>query len=89
MKGEIMTETQAIKFLQAIIKETTLRINNPHIGRRSWNYDLYIEQRQKAKSRIRALRGDCQISKGLVLDAIKKEKQSRKMADFLTGLNIA
>jgi hypothetical protein len=75
--------------LQAIIKETTFRINDPHIGTRSWNYDLYIEQREKAKSRIRALRGDCQISKELVLDAIEKEKQSRKMANFLTGLNIA
>ena len=84
-----MTETQAIKLLQAIVKATTLRINNPHIGKRSWNYDLYIEQREKAKSRIRTLRGDCQISKGLVLDAIEKEKQSRKMADFLTLLNIA
>ena len=84
-----MTETQAIKFLQAIIKETTLRINNPHIRKRSWNYDFYIEQREKAKSRIRALRGDCQISKGLILDAIEKEKQSRKMEEFLTGLNIA
>jgi predicted metallo-beta-lactamase superfamily hydrolase len=66
-----MTEKEAIKHLQAIVKDTTARINCPHIGTRSWNYEKYKEQREKAKRQVRVLRGGCKISKQLVMESIK------------------
>ena len=66
-----MTEREAIKALQAIVKDTTARINNPHIGTRSMNYEKYKAQREEAKRKIKVLRGGCGISRRLVLDAIK------------------
>ena len=50
---------------------------------------LFIEQREKAKSRIALCAVIAKYQKVLFLMQLKKEKQSKKMADFLTGLNIA
>ena len=61
-----MNTQEAIKELQGVVKDTTERINNPHIGSSSWNYENYKEAHELAKHRIRVLRGDCEISKGLV-----------------------
>jgi len=65
-----LTEAEAIALLEHLSDCLRERIKACQLTQTSWSLPLYEQRFTRARSQIRALRGDCKISRQLVMDAI-------------------